>query len=88
LPEMLTAHELPKADGILLDLGFSSEQLGLGRGFSFNSLVGEEPLDMRYDMRSGITAAEVVNRYQEKELADIFYRYGEERFSRRIAKKL
>jgi 16S rRNA (cytosine1402-N4)-methyltransferase len=88
LPEMLTAHELPKADGILLDLGFSSEQLGLGRGFSFNSLVGEEPLDMRYDMRSGITAAEVVNRYQEKELADIFYRYGEERFSRRIAKKI
>ncbi|PJC65506.1 MAG: 16S rRNA (cytosine(1402)-N(4))-methyltransferase, partial [Candidatus Colwellbacteria bacterium CG_4_9_14_0_2_um_filter_50_12] len=85
LPEILTAHRLPKADGLLLDLGFSSEQFDLGRGFSFQA---DEPLDMRYDTRTGVTAAEVVNQRQEKELADIFYRYGEERFSRKIAKEI
>jgi len=79
------ASGLPKADGLLLDLGFSSEQFDLGRGFSFQA---DEPLDMRYDTRTGVTAAEVVNQRQEKELADIFYRYGEERFSRKIAKEI
>ena len=85
LPEILAAHRLPKADGLLLDLGFSSEQVDSGRGFSFQT---DEPLDMRYDTRTGVTAAEVVNQRQEKELADIFYRYGEERFSRKIAKEI
>lgn len=85
LPEILAARKLPKADGLLLDLGFSSEQFDLGRGFSFQA---DEPLDMRYDTRAGLTAAEIVNQRQEKELADIFYRYGEERFSRKIAKEI
>ncbi|MEK7162735.1 MAG: 16S rRNA (cytosine(1402)-N(4))-methyltransferase RsmH [Patescibacteria group bacterium] len=82
-----------KADGLLIDLGFSSEQLVSGRGFSF---LKDEPLDMRYNTERTLnecgtnaeTAAEIVNSYSEKDLADIFYKYGEERFSRRIAKNI
>ena len=85
LPEILQDKKLKKADGLLLDLGFSSEQLDAKRGFSFQN---DEPLDMRYDTSKGQTAAEVVNCFPEKELADIFYLYGEERFSRRIAKAI
>lgn len=71
------------ADGLLLDLGLSSLQLDKGeRGFSFRH---EAPLDMRFDKSQGITADTIVNRYDEQELADIIYRYGEERRSRRIA---
>ncbi len=85
LPEILKRLELPKADGLLLDLGFSSEQLG-GRGFSFSK---DEPLIMRYDdSKSGVTAADVVNGLGEKELADVIYKFGEERFSRKIAKAI
>ena len=83
-----------RASGLILDLGFSSEQLEKsGRGFSF---LKNEPLDMRYsqemsnekgEMRN-LTAVEIVNSFNEKDLADIFYKYGEERFSRRIAKKI
>jgi len=73
-------------DGILLDLGVSSLQLDRAeRGFSLKS---DGPLDMRMDRRGGITAAEVVNRLPEAELADIIYRYGEERASRRIARRI
>lgn len=74
------------ADGALLDLGLSSLQLDKGyRGFSFRH---NAPLDMRFDMSQGITAGAIVNQYDEQELADIIYRYGEERKSRRIAKTI
>lgn len=85
LPEMLRKNKLPKADGLLLDLGFSSEQLSSGRGFSFQS---DEPLDMRYDQSHGITAAEIISKESERNLADIFFNYGEERFSRHIARAI
>jgi 16S rRNA (cytosine1402-N4)-methyltransferase len=70
-------------DGLLLDLGLSSLQLDTsGRGFSFQ---GSEPLDMRMDDRTAETAADLLNRASEDDLADIFYFYGEERQARRIA---
>lgn len=73
-----------KVMGFLLDLGLSSEQLDRsGRGFSFRD---EECLDMRFDScRSDPTAADLVNTLEEKELADLIYRFGEERLSRKIA---
>ncbi len=75
-----------KVDGIVLDLGVSSMQLDqVERGFSFRA---EAPLDMRFDPTRGQTAAELVNNLDEKELADLIWRYGEERFSRRIARKI
>ena len=73
-------------DGIIADLGVSSPQLDVAeRGFSFRA---DAPLDMRMDRRSGITAAEIVNHWKEVSLADLIYEYGEERFSRRIAKAI
>lgn len=73
-------------DGILMDLGVSSMQLDQEeRGFSFRH---EAPLDMRFDPTSGPTAADLVNKLSEKDLADVIWRYGEERFSRRIARKI
>lgn len=73
-------------DGILLDLGVSTLQLKAGgKGFSF---LKDEPLDMRMDKSQRLTAGEVVNKYPEKRLADIIYQYGEERFSRRIARAI
>ena len=74
------------ADGILLDLGISSVQLDdAERGFSFQA---EGPLDMRMDRSSGTTAADVVNRTRESELADILHEYGEEPAARRIARAI
>jgi len=80
-------QRLPTApDGILLDLGVSSLQLDAPeRGFSFQA---EGPLDMRMDRESGGTAADLVNRLPETALADLLYRYGEERGSRRIARAI
>ena len=73
-------------DGIIADLGVSSPQLNVAeRGFSFRASA---PLDMRMDRSTGITAAEIVNHWQEVSLADLIYTYGEERFSRRIAKQI
>lgn len=73
-------------EGIIADLGVSSPQLDIAaRGFSFRNTA---PLDMRMDRSSGITAAEIVNHWKEVSLADLIYEYGEERFSRRIAKKI
>ncbi len=73
-----------KVNGILLDLGVSALHLkSEGRGFSF---LKDEPLDMRMDKRQALTAETVINRYSEKDLADIIWKFGEERFSRRIAK--
>lgn len=75
-----------KVDGIIFDLGVSSLQLDQPeRGFSF-SLSG--PLDMRMDQTQGIAAADLVNRLPEKELADLIFTYGEERYSRRIARAI
>ena len=75
--------DIHRIDGLLLDLGLSSLQLDKsGRGFSFK---GSEPLDMRMDERVRLTAAELVNKASEDDLADIFYYYGEERQARRIA---
>lgn len=75
-----------EVDGILLDLGVSSLQLKEGgRGFSF---LKDEPLNMRMDARQKLTALEIVNKYSEKELANILWQYGEERFSRRIARAI
>ena len=73
-------------DGIIADLGVSSAQLDRSeRGFSFRHSA---PLDMRMDQSQTLTAAELINHGNEAELADIFYRYGEERLSRRIARRI
>jgi 16S rRNA (cytosine1402-N4)-methyltransferase len=73
-------------DGVLLDLGVSSMQLDQAeRGFSVSA---EGPLDMRMDRSQAFTAADLVNRLPEKELADLVYRFGEERASRRIARAI
>jgi 16S rRNA (cytosine1402-N4)-methyltransferase len=70
-------------DGILFDLGLSSLQLDTAqRGFSFQR---DAPLDMRFDPRQGITAADIVNHFSERELAEVIRKYGEERHSRQIA---
>ncbi|RJX30610.1 MAG: 16S rRNA (cytosine(1402)-N(4))-methyltransferase RsmH [Desulfurivibrio sp.] len=83
LSEVLPALGVDRVDGLLLDLGLSSLQLDASsRGFSFQ---GCQPLDMRMDSRSPETAADLLNRAGEQELADIFYLYGEERQARRIA---
>ncbi|OGZ96131.1 MAG: 16S rRNA (cytosine(1402)-N(4))-methyltransferase [Candidatus Sungbacteria bacterium RIFCSPLOWO2_02_FULL_54_10] len=74
-------------DGVLFDLGFSSYHTDQsGRGFAFSK---DEPLDMRYHPeRDRKTAADIINTYPEKELSDMFMRYGEERFARRIARRI
>ena len=83
IPDRLAGEQ---ADGILLDLGISSVQLDdAERGFSFQA---EGPLDMRMDRSAGETAAEIVNRTREKELADLIYEYGEEPAARRIARAI
>jgi 16S rRNA (cytosine1402-N4)-methyltransferase len=75
-----------QADGLLADLGVSSLQLqDPGRGFSFQA---EGPLDMRMDAQAELTADQVVNRLDEKTLADVIYEFGEERRSRRIARAI
>ena len=76
---------LGHVDGVLLDLGFSSRQVdGTGYGFSFQR---DEPLDMRFD-NVGPTAADLLNHTDERELADLIYRYGEERRSRAVARAI
>lgn len=75
-----------EADAIFADLGFSSDQIeDPDRGFSF---LSDGPLDMRLDRTNETTAAEIVNRYSEERLADLFFRYGDESKSRRIAKRI
>ncbi|NET09809.1 MAG: 16S rRNA (cytosine(1402)-N(4))-methyltransferase RsmH [Symploca sp. SIO2B6] len=73
-------------DGILADLGVSSAQFDIAdRGFSFRH---DAPLDMRMNSQDELTAAEIVNHWDEKQLADVIYQYGEERLSRRIARRI
>ena len=75
-----------KLDGILVDLGVSSYQLdNAERGFSY---INDAPLDMRMNKSQSISAYEVVNNYSEKELSDLIFSYGEDKFSRRIAKSI
>ncbi|MBD1824999.1 16S rRNA (cytosine(1402)-N(4))-methyltransferase RsmH [Cyanobacteria bacterium FACHB-DQ100] len=75
-----------KFDGILADLGVSSAQFDIAdRGFSFRH---EAALDMRMNQQQELTAAEMINHWEESKLADIFYTYGEERLSRRIARRI
>lgn len=83
LLEELKKHKIKGVDAILIDLGLSSPQVdNPSKGFSF---LREGPLDMRFGKNQTLTAADVVNTYSEKELARIFYEYGEERFARKIA---
>ena len=83
---ILEKLKISKVNGILLDLGVSSFQLdSLDRGFSFNK---EGPLDMRMDRTQGITAADLLKRLSEREMADVFWKYGEERKSRRVARAI
>lgn len=80
------AENFTNIDGILMDLGLSSRQLdNAERGFSF---MKEGPLDMRFDSTKGQTAADLINHLSESELADIFWRYGEEKKSRQMAKMM
>lgn len=86
LRQVATQHNIPRAHGILLDLGISSMHVDQAeRGFSF---LTDGPLDMRMDRTAGQTAADLVNHLPEKELADLLYHYGEERQSRRIARAI
>jgi len=83
---VLDARGLGLVDGALADLGVSSLQFdAAGRGFSFQR---DEPLDMRMDQSSGETAADLIAGASERELADVIFGYGEERFSRRIARAI
>ncbi|MBV8188515.1 MAG: 16S rRNA (cytosine(1402)-N(4))-methyltransferase RsmH [Alphaproteobacteria bacterium] len=85
MAELLSAEGVGQVDGVALDLGVSSMQLDqAGRGFSFRA---SGPLDMRME-RSGRSAADLVNEADEAELADIIWRYGEERRSRRVARAI
>ncbi|HLJ11786.1 MAG TPA: 16S rRNA (cytosine(1402)-N(4))-methyltransferase RsmH [Planctomycetaceae bacterium] len=86
LPQVLAGLNIPAVDCILLDLGLSSDQLAdRSRGFSFSS---EGPLDLRFDVRQGEPASELVARLGEQELATIFERFGEEPDSRRVARSI
>jgi 16S rRNA (cytosine1402-N4)-methyltransferase len=85
-PEVLREINVQHVDGILLDLGLSSDQLAdVERGFSFQS---EGPLDLRFDPTRGEPAWKLVERLSAEHLANLIYRYGEERYSRRIAQRI
>jgi 16S rRNA (cytosine1402-N4)-methyltransferase len=86
LPEVLAALDVDAVDGIVLDLGFSSDQIAdENRGFSFHSTG---TLDLRFDPSRGEPAWKLIERLSAEHLADLIFRYGEERFSRRIARHI
>ncbi|NIA08900.1 MAG: 16S rRNA (cytosine(1402)-N(4))-methyltransferase RsmH [Nitrospiraceae bacterium] len=86
LPDLLCSEGIGQVDGIVMDLGLSSFQLEASeRGFSFSR---EEPLDMRMDPSSTVTAANMVNRLPVNRLAEIIWEYGEERWAKRIARHI
>ena len=86
MEQVLAAEGIAGLDGVLLDIGVSSHQLDEPeRGFSY---MQDGPLDMRMDRRGGQTAADLVAELSESELANLIYRYGEEKFSRRIARRI
>ncbi len=77
---------LDGVDGVLFDLGVSSPQLDEGeRGFSYNA---DAPLDMRMDQQAALTAYDIINEWDEEEIAKVIWEYGEEKFSRRIARQI
>ncbi|MHB1427053.1 MAG: 16S rRNA (cytosine(1402)-N(4))-methyltransferase RsmH [Gemmataceae bacterium] len=86
LGEVLTEQGISAVDGVLADLGFCSDQMDdPQRGLSFTQ---PGPLDMRFDPTTGEPASALLRRLSERDLADLIYRYGEERFSRRIARRI
>ena len=86
LPAVLEQLGVPAIDGLVLDLGLSSDQLAdEARGFSFDSAG---PLDLRFDTGEGQPAWKLLERLSERELADVIFQYGEERYSRRIARRI
>lgn len=86
LKEKLKEEGIEQVDGVLFDLGVSSPQLDdKERGFSYHE---DARLDMRMDKENKISAYEIVNNYSKRELANIFYKYGEDKFSQNIAKKI
>ncbi len=85
LPQVLDARGIATVAGALADLGVSSMQLGEGRGFSFQR---DEPLDMRMDRSRPPTAADLIADADEEDLANVIFQYGEERYSRRIARAI
>ena len=86
LPDVLREIDVPAVDGVVLDLGLSSDQLAdAGRGFSFDA---DGPLDLRFNPALGRPASQLVNRLPAEELANLIYEFGEERFSRRIARSI
>ena len=86
IKQILEDLQIEEVDGILLDLGVSSYQLDeRNRGFSY---LGENSLDMRMDKTQELDAKYVVNNYKEEDLANLIFEYGEERFSRQIAKNI
>jgi len=86
LGEVAHAHGFDQVDGVVLDLGLSSDQLeDRARGFGFQT---GGPLDMRFDPTRGETAADLVNNLDQDELADVIYRYGEDPASRKIARAI
>ncbi len=86
LGQVLAAAGVARADGILLDLGLSSDQLAdPDRGFSFEQ---DGPLDLRFDPNRGEPAWALLERWNERTLADVIYQFGQERFSRRIARRI
>ncbi len=86
LPEILKQLEIPAVDGILVDLGLSSDQLGdAARGFSFDV---DGPLDLRFNPDEGKAAWRILQTASQQHLADLIYQYGEERYSRRIARAI
>ena len=86
IKDILKELKIDSVDGILLDLGVSSYQLDeKSRGFTY---MQDGPLDMRMDKNQDLTAKYIVNKYKEEELARIIFEYGEEKFSRRIAKNI
>jgi len=86
LPEVLAQLEVPAVDGVLLDLGLSSDQLAdAQRGFSF---AADGPLDLRFNPREGEPAWRLVNKLREENLANLIFAYGEDRYSRRIARAI
>lgn len=86
IPEVLDAVGIDEADAVFLDVGLSSDQLADdSRGFSFQS---DGPLDLRFDPTEGEPAWRLVQRMRPERLADLIYEFGEERYSRRIARKI
>ena len=86
LDRALSRENIKSLNAVLLDIGVSSFQLDdKGRGFSIKE---SSALDMRMDRRLALSAFDIINRYKESDLSDIIYKYGEERFSRRIARRI